>query len=539
MKYIKAFWPIFVSALLLISFVGISWFSGVSPFFLGLITVVGVALIAILTRLLIQNYFLTYMNDSLSTELDTMHNMNEELFVGNLKASEQGTVQDDKSEKRFKDVSQNSKTSLKDVAGCSEAKEEVIEIIDFLKNPDKYHQAGAKLPRGILFEGPPGTGKTLLAKAIAGEAKVKFLATSGAEFMEMYVGKGAQRIRELFEEASKEPTLVFIDEIDAIGGKRGTSAGNDSERERTLNQLLVEMDGFNEKKDIVVIAATNRKDMLDSALLRPGRFERHITIGLPTTSERLEILKVHAKNKHFDKDVNLESLAKKTSHFSGAMLSSLLNEAALMSVRRRSNNISMSDCEEALDRVILGPAKKSRQYIEQEKKLVAYHEAGHAVIGLKLASSRQIERITIIPRGDAGGYNLFSDKEDTFFSTKKMILEEITGYLGGRAAEEIIFNDISSGAHNDLQNATRLAKSFVCEYGMSELGMIQFSQMDTLSDSMKKAVDDQINNIIKSCYQRAKDLLINNKDLLESIAKTLIEKETIDASEVQQLAEAL
>ena len=457
MKYLKKLSPIIISSAFLITIISICFYFNISKWIIISIFLFSSFIIAILSKTLTENMF--YAN-----EIDSLHFENQELAQAKIipitqnshNTQQPDTIFPEQEENRYQDVSKNTKTRLKDIAGCYEAKEEIMEIIDFLKNPTKYHQAGAKLPRGILFEGPPGTGKTLLAKAVAGEAGIKFLATSGSEFMEMFVGKGAQRVRELFAEASKEPTLIFIDEIDAIGGKRGTSAGNDGERERTLNQLLVEMDGFNENKNIVVIAATNRKNMLDSALLRPGRFERHITISLPTTAERKEILKVHAQNKIFANDVSIDSLAKKTSMFSGADLSSLLNEAALMSVRNKRKAITMADCEEALDRVILGPARKSRKYIEKEKKLVAYHEAGHAVIGLKLNRSTKIERITIIPRGDSGGYNLFSNKEDTFFSTKNTILEEIVGYLGGRAAEEIIFQDISSGAHNDLEMATKL-----------------------------------------------------------------------------------
>lgn len=536
MKYLKKLFPIVISSVFLITIISLCLFFNVNKWIVVSIFLFSSFIITILSKTLIENMF--YAN-----EIDSFHFENETLaqakiipIANSSYNSQQVDAILEQDENHYQDVSKNSKTRLKDVAGCCEAKEEVMEIIDFLKNPTKYHEAGARLPKGILFEGPPGTGKTLLAKAVAGEAGVKFLATSGSEFMEMFVGKGAQRVRELFAEASKEPTLIFIDEIDAIGGKRGTSAGNDAERERTLNQLLVEMDGFNEKKDIVVIAATNRKDMLDSALLRPGRFERHINIGLPTTIERKEILEVHAQNKTFANDVSIDSLAKKTSTFSGAELASLLNEAALMSVRNNRNMITMADCEEALDRVIMGPARKSRQYVEREKKLVAYHEAGHAVIGVKLNTSRKVERITIIPRGNAGGYNLFSDKEDTFFSTKNTILEEIVGYLGGRAAEEIIFQDISSGAHNDLEMATKLAQKFVCEYGMSKLGMIQISKLETLSDTMKESIDKEINKIIEDCYQKAKEIIEVNKALLTAIAETLLEQETIDASEVQSLA---
>lgn len=535
MRNLKKLYPILISCILLIISIGICIYFDVNKWVVLSLFILGATVLGLLSKISIENMLLTNDNDSLNFE-NEMLTQAQIISVKNPSNIHQTDLSVQNEQTSYQDVSKSSQTRLKDVAGCSEAKEEVMEIIDFLKNPNKYHEAGAKLPKGILFEGPPGTGKTLLAKAVAGEAGVKFLATSGSEFMEMFVGKGAQRVRELFAEASKEPTLIFIDEIDAIGGKRGMSAGNDTERERTLNQLLVEMDGFNEKKDIVVIAATNRKDMLDSALLRPGRFERHIKIGLPTTAERKEILEVHAQNKTFANNVSIDSLAKKTSMFSGAELSSLLNEAALMSVRNHREAITMADCEEALDRVIMGPARKSRKYIEKEKRLVAYHEAGHAVIGLKLNSSTKIERITIIPRGDAGGYNLFSDKEDVFFDTKQTILEEIVGYLGGRVAEEIIFNDISSGASNDLEKATNLAQKFVCDYGMSELGMIQISKLDIISDTMKEAINKQINKIIEECYQQAKEIIQSNQALLEAIAQTLLENETIDADEIQKIA---
>lgn len=438
-------------------------------------------------------------------------------------------------EEQFKTVENNQKQiTMKDVAGHDEVKEELKEIIDFLKHPQKYHKIGARIPKGVLFMGPPGTGKTLLARAIAGEADVKFMYASGSEFVEKFVGVGAARIRKLFKDAKKdnEPCIIFIDEIDAIGCQR-TGNSNDGEKNKTLNQLLVEMDGFEQNHNIIVIAATNRKDILDSALLRPGRFDRQIYVGLPTQSERLDILKVHAKNKKLAQDFSLESLARKTTSFSGAQLSAVLNEAALLSVRNGQSVITNNLAEEAIDRVILGPSKKNKRYIEKEKKIVAYHEAGHAVAGLKLEDSKQVEKITIIPRGTAGGYNLFSEKEETFFSTKNGILAEITGLLSGRAAEEIMFNEVTSGASNDIERATELAKKYVCDYGMSHLGLMKFSNP---SSQTSDKINQEINQIIEECYENSKNLLKSNKPLLNAIAHELIEKETIDSTQISQIA---
>lgn len=436
----------------------------------------------------------------------------------------------------FKIYSPENMKTLDDIAGYDEVKEELLEIVDFLKNPKDYHDMGAKIPRGVLFVGPPGTGKTMFAKAIAGEAGVKFIYNSGSEFVEKFSGVGASRVRELFEEAKKdnEPCIIFIDEIDAIGGARN-NAGNDTEKDRTLNQLLVEMDGFEESKNIVVLAATNRKDMLDSALLRPGRFDRQIQVGLPSVQERCEILKVHGKNKKIDLDFDYMNIAKKTPSFSGAQLAAVLNEAALLAVRNNQSIITNDLIDESIDRVIMGPAKKNQKYIDKERRLVAFHEAGHAVIGMTLADSMQLEKITIIPRGDAGGYNLFSEKEETFFTTRNSIIARITGLLAGRAAEELIFDDVTTGAVNDLQKATELARHFVCTYGMSELGLMQINT-NLISEKTSEKIDTEINHLIDTCYENSKSLLNSHKPLLNAIANELLDKETIDSTQISQLA---
>ena len=370
--------------------------------------------------------------------------------------------------------------TFKDVAGLVEEKEEVQELIDFLKNPKKFTKMGARIPKGVLLVGPPGTGKTLLAKAVAGEAKVPFFYISGSDFVELFVGVGASRVRDMFKQAKQTaPCLIFIDEIDAVGRERGTGlGGGHDEREQTLNQLLSEMDGFGENEGIIIIAATNRPDVLDPALLRPGRFDRQVTVDLPDVREREAILKVHAKNKILAPSVKLEYLAKRTPGFSGAGIENLLNEAALLAVRRNKNAITMSEIDEATDRVIAGPAKVSRKYTEHEKKVVAYHEAGHAVIGIKLSHADIVQKITIIPRGNAGGYNLMMPSEETYLSTKTELLERITGLLGGRTSEEIEFKEITTGAHNDFEKATKIARAMVTEYGMSDLGLVQLEQQE-------------------------------------------------------------
>ena len=374
---------------------------------------------------------------------------------------------------------QNDKKSFKDVAGLKEEKQEVEELIDFLKNPKKFEKLGARIPKGVLLVGPPGTGKTLLAKAIAGEANVPFFFISGSDFVELFVGVGASRVRDMFKEAKRSaPCLIFIDEIDAVGRQRGTGlGGGHDEREQTLNQLLTEMDGFGENEGIILIAATNRPDVLDPALLRPGRFDRQVTVSLPDANEREAILNVHAKNKILGKDVNIKNLSLRTPGFSGADLENLLNEAALLAVRRNKNSITMDEIDEATDRVLLGPAKVTRKITDKEKKLVSIHEAGHAVIGLKLEDAQEVHKITIIPRGMAGGYTMMLPKEEKIaVLTKNELLAQITGLLGGRVSEEMFLKEVSTGASDDLKRATRIARSMVTEYGMSELGPVQYEE---------------------------------------------------------------
>ena len=442
--------------------------------------------------------------------------------------------------------------TFKDVAGLVEEKEEVQELIDFLKNPKKFTKMGARIPKGVLLVGPPGTGKTLLAKAVAGEAKVPFFYISGSDFVELFVGVGASRVRDMFKQAKQTaPCLIFIDEIDAVGRERGTGlGGGHDEREQTLNQLLSEMDGFGENEGIIIIAATNRPDVLDPALLRPGRFDRQVTVDLPDVREREAILKVHAKNKILAPSVKLEYLAKRTPGFSGAGLENLLNEAALLAVRRNKNAITMSEIDEATDRVIAGPAKISRKYTEHEKKVVAYHEAGHAVIGIKLSHADIVQKITIIPRGSAGGYNLMMPSEETFLSTKTELLERITGLLGGRTAEELEFKEITTGAHNDFEKATKIARAMVTEYGMSDLGLVQLEQQEggvflgrdynksrNFSNEMAHEIDEEVRKIMDECHKKAKDILSKNKDLVKLIADTLLEYETITKEEIDSLVE--
>ena len=373
---------------------------------------------------------------------------------------------------------ESNKITFKDVAGLEEEKEEVKELIDFLKEPKKFTRLGARIPKGVLLVGPPGTGKTLLAKAVAGEANVPFYYISGSEFVELFVGVGASRVRDMFKQAKHNaPCLIFIDEIDAVGRQRGTGlGGGHDEREQTLNQLLTEMDGFGASEGIIIIAATNRPDVLDPALLRPGRFDRQVQVNLPDAKGREEILKVHARGKIFDKTVSLKNISERTVGFSGADLENLLNEAALLAVRRNKESISMLEIDEAHDRVLMGPAKVSKKYTENDKKLVAYHEAGHAVLGIKLDGANDVQKITIIPRGYAGGYTMMLPKEERFTATKQELLERITGLLGGRVAEELIFNEVTTGAHNDFEQATKIARAMVTEYGMSSLGPVQLEQ---------------------------------------------------------------
>ena len=446
----------------------------------------------------------------------------------------------------------NKKVTFNDVAGLQEEKEEVSELIDFLKNPKKFQKLGARIPKGVLLVGPPGTGKTLLARAVAGEANVPFYFISGSEFVELFVGVGASRVRDMFKQAKHSaPCLIFIDEIDAVGRQRGTGlGGGHDEREQTLNQLLTEMDGFGANEGIIIIAATNRPDVLDPALLRPGRFDRQVTVNLPDVKGREEILRVHARGKIFSKGVKLENIARRTVGFSGADLENLLNEAALLAVRRGKNAITMAEIDEGHDRVIMGPAKKSHKYTEHEKKVVAYHEAGHAVVGIKLEGANEVQKITIIPRGSAGGYNLMLPREETYLSTKTELLETISGLLGGRVAEELIFNEITTGAHNDFEKATKIARSMVTEYGMSSLGPVQFEHQESsvflgrdynksqnFSSAVADEIDVEVRKIIATQYDVTKKILEENKDLLELIAKTLLEYETITKEQIEYLVE--
>ena len=440
--------------------------------------------------------------------------------------------------------------TFKDVAGLTEEKEEVQELIDFLKNPKKFQSMGARIPKGILLVGPPGTGKTLLARAVAGEAKVPFYYISGSDFVELFVGIGAARVRDMFKQAKMNaPCLIFIDEIDAVGRQRGTGlGGGHDEREQTLNQLLTEMDGFGANEGIIIIAATNRPDVLDPALLRPGRFDRQVTVSLPDKNARKEILAVHAKNKVLDKNVTLENLAKRTPGFSGADLENLLNEAALLTVRRNKKAITMSEIDEATDRVMMGPAKVTKKYTDKEKKLVAYHEAGHAVVGIKLDGAKEVQKITIIPRGEAGGYTIMTPKEDNFTATKKELEESISGLLGGRVSEEITFGEVTTGAHNDFKQATNIARKMVTEYGMSSLGPIMYEEREentfigrdytknkNFSEIISQEIDEEIRRIINECYDKTKKILKENKDLLKLIAETLLEEETITKEQIDSL----
>ena len=442
--------------------------------------------------------------------------------------------------------------TFKQVAGLTEEKEEVQELIDFLKNPKKFQSMGARIPKGVLLVGPPGTGKTLLAKAVAGEAKVPFYYISGSDFVELFVGIGASRVRDMFKQAKMNaPCLIFIDEIDAVGRQRGAGlGGGHDEREQTLNQLLTEMDGFGANEGIIIIAATNRPDVLDPALLRPGRFDRQITVSLPDKNARKEILAVHAKNKTLDKSVTLENLAKRTPGFSGADLENLLNEAALLTVRRNKKAITMAEIDEATDRVLMGPAKVTKKYTDKEKKLVAYHEAGHAVLGLKLDGANEVQKITIIPRGHAGGYTMMMPKEETFTSTKKELLDSICGLLGGRVAEEITFNEVTTGAHDDFKKATNIARKMVTEYGMSSLGPMMldepsentflgrdYHKSKNFSDIVAHEIDEEMRDIISTCYENSKKILNDNKDLLKLIAETLLEEETITKEQIDYLVE--
>ena len=444
--------------------------------------------------------------------------------------------------------------TFKDVAGLKEEKEEVQELIDFLKNPKKFTKMGARIPKGVLLVGPPGTGKTLLAKAVAGEAKVPFFYISGSDFVELFVGVGASRVRDMFKQAKQTaPCLIFIDEIDAVGRERGTGlGGGHDEREQTLNQLLSEMDGFGENEGIIIIAATNRPDVLDPALLRPGRFDRQVTVGKPDVKEREEILKVHAKNKILAPSVKLKFIAERTPGYSGADLENLLNEAALLAVRRNKDAITMDEIDEASDRVLMGPAKTSRKVSDYEKKIVAYHEAGHAVSGIVLPNGEEVHKITIIPRGVAGGYTQMLPKEErTLVYTKKELEEQIITLLSGRASEETYMNEISTGASDDLKRATKIARSMVTEYGMSSLGPMQFehrsesvflgrdyNKTKDFSDQVALLIDQEVKKIIDECYKKAKNIVSKEKKLIDILAGELIKKETITKEEIEELVEA-
>ena len=443
------------------------------------------------------------------------------------------------------------KITFKDVAGADEAKQELEEVVEFLKHPQKYNDLGAKIPKGILLYGPPGTGKTLLAKAVAGEAGVPFFSISGSDFVEMFVGVGASRVRDLFDQAKKSaPCIVFIDEIDAVGRQRGAGlGGGHDEREQTLNQLLVEMDGFSANEGIIMIAATNRPDILDPALLRPGRFDRQIVVDRPDIKGRTEILKVHVKGKPIGQDVNLDVIAQRTPGFTGADLSNLVNEAALLTARKDKKAINMPEMEEAAERVIMGPERKSRVISDKEKRLTAYHEGGHTIVGMLLEHTDPVHKVTIIPRGRAGGYTLSLPKEDKYYATRSEMLDELKVLLGGRVAEALVLKEISSGASNDLQRATQLARQMICEYGMSEnIGPVTFGHRQDqvflgrdiardkdYSEEVAAEIDKEVRSFMEDAYAATEKLLSDNIDKLHVIAKALMEKETLEEEEINQL----
>lgn len=443
------------------------------------------------------------------------------------------------------------KVTFMDVAGADEAKQELEEVVEFLKQPKKFNDLGARIPKGVLLYGPPGTGKTLLAKAVAGEAGVPFFSISGSDFVEMFVGVGASRVRDLFEQAKKNaPCIVFIDEIDAVGRQRGAGlGGGHDEREQTLNQLLVEMDGFGANEGIIIIAATNRPDILDPALLRPGRFDRQVTVDRPDVKGRAEILKVHVRGKPIAKDVDLDILARRSPGFTGADLSNLVNEAALLAARRNKKKIEMPEMEEAIERVVAGPERKSRVISDNEKKLTAFHEAGHALVGLLLTNTDPVHKVSIIPRGRAGGYTLMLPKEDRYYATRSELLDQIQTFLGGRVAEALVLNEISTGAQNDLERATALARKMICEYGMSEkLGPITFGKRreqvflgrdigheKDYSEEVANEIDKEVRRFIEEAYDNVEKLLSGNMDKLHLIAEALLEKETLEGKEIDYL----
>lgn len=442
------------------------------------------------------------------------------------------------------------KVRFADVAGCDEEKQEMAEIIDYLKYPKKFEKMGARIPKGVLLAGHPGTGKTLLAKAVAGEANVPFYSISGSDFVEMFVGVGASRVRDMFKKAKQTaPCIIFIDEIDAVGRQRGAGfGGGHDEREQTLNQLLVEMDGMEENTGVVVIAATNRPDVLDPALLRAGRFDRQITVSLPDRKGREAILKVHARNKHFAADIDLGALAKRTPGFSGADLENVLNESAIMAVRHDETEITMADIDEAIDRVMMGPAKVSKTYDDKTKKLVAYHESGHAIVGLFMENAQVVQKVTIIPRGQAGGYNLMTPKEEKMMNTKNDLLATITSFMGGRVAEELFFDDVTTGASNDIERATNIAKDMVTLYGMSDLGPIKYNsgsenvflgrdynQPNNVSGQVAFEIDQEVRKIVNGCHDEARKLIQAHETELTRIAEALMEYETLTAEQIQKV----
>lgn len=443
------------------------------------------------------------------------------------------------------------KVTFADVAGADEVKEELEEIVEFLKNPKKFNELGARIPKGVLLFGPPGTGKTLLARAVAGEAGVPFFTISGSDFVEMFVGVGASRVRDLFEQAKKNaPCIVFIDEIDAVGRQRGAGlGGGHDEREQTLNQLLVEMDGFAPNEGIIIIAATNRPDILDPALLRPGRFDRQVVVDVPDLTGRKEILKVHVRGKPLTQDVDLDVLARRTPGFTGADLANLVNEAALLAARFNKPEIGMPELENSIERVIAGPEKKSKVISDKEKKLVSYHEAGHALVGYLLPNTDPVHKVSIIPRGRAGGYTLLLPKEDRYYMTRSMLIDQVTMLLGGRVAEDVVLKEISTGAQNDLERATEIVRRMIMEYGMSdELGPMTFGRKQetpflgrdlsrdrNYSEEVATNIDKEVHNIMDKNYNRAKDILIQHMDTLHLIANTLMDKETIEANEFGEL----
>ncbi len=471
------------------------------------------------------------------------------VLFSKLASTNKGSMDFGKSRAKLSDDKHQAKFS--DVAGLKEEKEEVKELIDFLKNPKKFQKLGARIPKGVLLVGPPGTGKTLLARAVAGEANVPFFYISGSDFVELFVGVGASRVREMFKDAKRSaPCLIFIDEIDAVGRQRGTGlGGGHDEREQTLNQLLTEMDGFGENEGIIIMAATNRPDVLDPALLRPGRFDRQVTVSLPDANEREAILKVHSKNKILAPDVNIKNLSLRTPGFSGADLENLLNEAALLAVRRDKNAITMDEIDEATDRVLMGPAKVSRKITDKEKRLVAIHESGHAVIGIKLEDANEVHKITIIPRGVAGGYTMMLPREEKIaIMTKRELEAQIIGLLGGRVSEEMFLGEITTGASDDFKKATNIARAMVTEYGMSDLGPVQYEQKTegvflgrdygktkNFSDKVAHEIDEEVRKIVEECYEKAKEILKANEDLVNILADALVEHETLTKEQIDSL----